>query len=353
MNILVRCIHGSHLYGLNTATSDKDYKSVFVPPLEDILLYGPNLSQNLSTKTNQLEKNTAEDVDVENFSLATFIKHLCDGEMIAVDMMHSEPRHWLESSSMWEYLRAHRKHFYTKSMRSYLGYIKKQVAKYSFKGSRLNILKDVADSINEGLEGWAYKATGSKDWIGHLKKIQSRGPKFSEVFGLLPINDHCRLVTSEGPNHIEIQFYEVFGSKYMLQDYAKNVFESISKYLNEYGKRAHLAAENEGVDWKAVSHAFRACYQAIAIYEKGGFKYPLPETDKILEVKLGKLDYKTQVEPELEKLYHKTLGLADSCNYPDRVDEKFRNDLLLNIYGYYFEDTKVFNRGISRTQEDW
>ena len=147
MNTIVRSIFGSHLYGLSTPTSDKDYKEVFVPSLRTVILNGPNANQNLTTKTEEQAKNTADDVDIEKFSLSTFVQHLCNGEMIAVDMMHTERHHWMETTPAWEYLRKHRQYFYTKNMRSYLGYIRKQVAKYSFKGSRLNILNEIIKII--------------------------------------------------------------------------------------------------------------------------------------------------------------------------------------------------------------
>lgn len=38
MKIIMETVFGSHLYGLNTPTSDKDYKGIFLPHPRDILL---------------------------------------------------------------------------------------------------------------------------------------------------------------------------------------------------------------------------------------------------------------------------------------------------------------------------
>lgn len=327
MNTLVRSIFGSRLYGLETENSDYDYKEVFVPSLEEVLLHGPAINQNISTKSGSDTKNTKEDVDTERFSIGTFIHHLVNGEMIAIDMMHSEPRHWEVAHPIWPWLVEQRAKFYTRSMKAYLGYIKKQVAKYSFKGSRLNIITAVRDQIRVGLDSY---------YFNNRTNMCQKGPRLAECIGKLDLNDHVRLVKSEGPNHIEIQFVEIFGSKYMLQDYAGNVVASLDKYLDGYGKRAHLAAENEGIDWKAVSHAFRACYQARAIYLDGGFSYPLPETDLIKKVKLGQMDYKLEVEPQLEKLHNEVLSLADNSKYPERVPQEVVDELLLSIYAHFY-----------------
>lgn len=38
MKILVKAVAGSHLFGTNTEKSDKDFKGVFLPSADDILL---------------------------------------------------------------------------------------------------------------------------------------------------------------------------------------------------------------------------------------------------------------------------------------------------------------------------
>jgi predicted nucleotidyltransferase len=50
MDILVDMVFGSHLYGTNSETSDRDYKGVFMPTREQILLQRIPHSINESTK---------------------------------------------------------------------------------------------------------------------------------------------------------------------------------------------------------------------------------------------------------------------------------------------------------------
>jgi len=59
----------------------------------------------------------------------------------------------------------------------------------------------------------------------------------------------------------------------------------------KYGKRAKMAANNEGIDWKGLSHAVRACEQVHFILENGDYKYPLVNRKFITDVKLGKIDF--------------------------------------------------------------
>lgn len=55
-NLVVRVEFGSHLYGTNTPASDHDYKSVFIPSAEDILLQRVKGSLGHKVKRNEGEK---------------------------------------------------------------------------------------------------------------------------------------------------------------------------------------------------------------------------------------------------------------------------------------------------------
>lgn len=313
---LVRSIFGSHLYGLHTATSDKDFKEVFVPSISSILLHGPNQNQNITTKLVEHTKNTSEDIDDERFSLGTFIKHLCDGEMIAIDLLHSEPIHWISYDEPWTWIIGYRKEFYTKNMRAYVGYIRKQVSKYGIKGFRLAVIENV---------------------LGILNAEKDKEAKLVTIWDKLPVdNEYTFKKKSEGPNYQNIDFYEILGKSHAAGTKIKDLQRALQGYYDNYGVRAKKAAANEGIDWKAVSHAFRACYQLITIYERGGFNYPLDNTPTILQIKLGELSYKQKVEPMLEELYGRVLELGENSKYPVSVNQAFRDNLQLEIYDYYY-----------------
>jgi hypothetical protein len=108
--------------------------------------------------------------------------------------------------------------------------------------------------------------------------------------------------------------------------------KQLQKIYNGYGERAKLAEANEGVDWKAVSHALRAGYQARDIYKYGDFEYPLKETQFLLDVKQGKLDYLSQVAPTLESLVDEIETLSAVSELPDKVDYNYWREWLLKTY---------------------
>jgi hypothetical protein len=102
-----------------------------------------------------------------------------------------------------------------------------------------------------------------------------------------------------------------------------------------YGHRAKLAEQNEGVDWKAMSHALRAGYQARDIYKMGDFSYPLKETEFLKQVKTGHLEF-SQVGNELERLVAEIEMLSENSNLPEHVDTEFWNKWLFSVYAREF-----------------
>lgn len=81
MRLLAKFIHGSHLYKLNTETSDEDYKGIYLPELEDIILGNIKDTINLSTNKSN-NKNSSDDIDYEVYSLHKWVKLLSKGEFV-------------------------------------------------------------------------------------------------------------------------------------------------------------------------------------------------------------------------------------------------------------------------------
>lgn len=312
MKKVVETVFGSHLYGMETENSDTDYKGIVLPTKEQVLLQQANFHTSESTGSGVV-KNSCEDVDKEYFSLHRFIELACKGETVAIDMLHGSNDKVVEKLPLWDYIVENRSKFYTKSMKAYIGYVKKQAAKYGVKGSKIAVLEEVinlAKTVDNG--------TGSRTVELLLSK--------------LPIGEHSTIVESEHRSSGVQTFYELCGRKYQITLKLPMFIFQLEKVYDSYGERAKLAKENKGVDWKAVSHALRAGYQAKYIYSEGGFTYPLPETEYLVKVKRGELDYLTQVQPVLEALVEEVIELSGSSDYPERVNRKFWNDFIIDVH---------------------
>jgi len=313
--LIVKLEFGSHLYGLSGPDSDRDYKGIVLPSKEDILM--GNTSFHISHSTgDDGSKNGAGDIDTEYFSLQRFLELIGKGETVAIDMLHSQEKNVVGGDALylWDHLKKGREGFYTKNMKSYIGYVRKQAAKYGVKGSRLAVLEEAMKKVDL-ISDEMFRPREDGDG-GHMVPTT-----LGSFMNSLPVSEHSGIVTATVGTKGEIQtFYELLGRKYQSTLKIGIFRQQLKNLWSSYGARAQAAKENQGVDWKAVSHAIRAGVQAKHIYEDGGFSYPLGETNFILAVKRGELDYTTEVQPILEELVDKVMMLAEVSDYPERAN---------------------------------
>ena len=309
--ILVEMKFGSHLYGLNSPTSDLDYKGVFLPTLEEMMLGKIPKSLNFNTKQDSTEKNSASDVDRELYSLQYFFELAKKGETVALDMLHAPPSAWITASTEWQYLHANRHLFYTKTLSSFVGYARTQAAKYGIKGSRLADARQVLEV---------------------LQKFPKN--KVGDILDRLPVLEHCGPETEDGRS-----FYKVCGKKLTLTATAGHYAPMVENFIKEFGERARQAETNQGVDWKAISHAFRAGYQVRAILTEGDFTYPLKETEFLKQVKTGALHFR-DVSPILETLMDELEVLSSKSTLPEKVNEEEINRVFFKCASYIIRELK-------------
>lgn len=315
MFTVMRCVFGSHLYGTNTPTSDRDYKGIFLPDKEMIFLGKIPKSYNLNTKQNQNQKNTSDDVDHEIYSLHYFVKLACEGQTGPIDMLHCPKDMLLNTSEIWEYLVKNKNKFYTKNLSAFVGYARSQAAKYGIKGSRLNDSKKVVDFLS------GCKSTD----------------RMSDVWDNLPEGEHIHKLN---PNEIgrhgsDVLLYQVCGRCIQATAKTEYALDIVKKFYENYGKRAEMAAKNLGIDWKAVSHAMRAAIQIKDIFTKGTIEYPLAQADYLKRVKGGQLSYKDEVGPALEEMMDEIEHLSKESDLPEKVDQRFWDDFIMGVIYQY------------------
>jgi len=311
--MIIKMIFGSHLYGTNTPDSDWDYKGIFMPSRRDIYLGRIPKSIRRDTKKGNTSRNTSNDVDEEIYSLHYFIKLACEGQTVAIDMLHAPPSMIWEHHPLWKELVTNRSRFYTRNLKAFVGYARKQAAKYGIRGSRLHAIGQV---------------------ISFLKKCPENC-RLADVWDDLPTGEHIHFLPPDSKT--EQPLYQVCGKKFMVRTHIRNVLESLQRSYDAYGHRAQQAKENKGIDWKAVSHAIRAAIQMQEIYTKGNIYFPLAQADLLRRIKAGKMDYTTYVAPLLENLIDNVEQLAKQSNLPDKVDRKWWDEWLISAIERYAE----------------
>lgn len=297
--LIFKSIFGSRLYGTFSENSDWDFKKIYIPCLEDVILGNFKKSTHESTKVGE-GKNSADDIETETYSIQYFLKLLLEGQTVALDLIHAKNE--IESPE-WDELYQNRHRFYTKKMEAFIGYAMHQSAKYGIKFSRIHAVRQFLDAIK------------------NVEKLSDA--KIEE-------GEHCKFVVMDSmPQQPAV---EIVGKMFALNTKSSQVIPCLEKFLQEYGKRALMAENNEGIDKKSIHHAYRSCFEVQEICETGDLKYPLRDMKKLMDIKTGNVDFKIWRE-DLENEIEKTKEMLAKSNFPDESDKRWADDYLLRLYG--------------------
>lgn len=150
MNTVVKMVFGSHLYGVDTPDSDRDYRGVYIPSADEILL--GDYRETVSECTSGMhQKNTKDDIDVNLFSLKRFIRLAVKGDIGAIDMIHAPDEMIVENSDVWRFIRNNRSKFYSANMRGMQGYLTK-TTRYMESYSNARSWKDASHALRVGYQ---------------------------------------------------------------------------------------------------------------------------------------------------------------------------------------------------------
>lgn len=304
---IVKMIFGSHLYGTSTKNSDTDLKEVYLPTWEQITL-GKIETRSVTSTGKNTSKNTSNDVDIEKMSLHKFIKLALEGQTMAFDMMHAPDNMLIVSSPIWEEIVKNKQKFYSKNINAFVGYVITQAAKYGIKGSRLDSAKCVLD------------------WLEQQPKTEKIKNCDLKTF---PLTEHSKLIINNPP-----EYFSVCGKKILLTFSVQYAYGIVSSFYDKYGERAKRASVNDGIDWKAISHAFRIANQVRELFTTGTMTMPRPEAKFLIEVKLGQHSY-NDIIGKLENLVCEIKELRNKSDFPDYPDQEFWNNFITRIVEEY------------------
>jgi hypothetical protein len=115
-----------------------------------------------------------------------------------------------------------------------------------------------------------------------------------------------------------------------------NVIGALKKLVEKYGHRAKKAQEQE-VDWKALSHAIRIAYQATEILGAQELRFPLEIADYLLAVKRGRVEFEDAVH-SFEMLNTTMDKLLETTKLPSKtpeLKEEFEVWLITYLKSFY------------------
>lgn len=314
--IIVEAVAGSNLFGTNTPQSDTDYKGVYLPDPADILLQ--NVKNSISIKTNNTDsRNNCTDIDCEYYAFNKFMRMLQEGQTVAIELLFTPESQIITKTRLWDYIASLRHRFIHKNVSAFVGYCKTQANKYGVKGSRMGDIKCAIDKFKS-------KNGRLKDHWGAIKELANDRENIELI--QLPLNKNTQNILIEHISICSRNFNENVRVEYML--------EALNKIYAKYGHRAQLAEKNQGIDWKALSHAVRVCYQAIELLREHKLTLPLPNAmrDVVLDIKLGKMDFTNEVQPLLESLVELVKVEEQISTLPSELDSEYINTIICDVY---------------------
>ncbi len=323
MKSIVRIKFGSHLFGTATPKSDIDYKSVFIPAARDILLQRVKGSVSSQRPKAEGEKNYAGEIDEGAYSLQKYLGLVAEGQTVALDMLFAPDWAWVaDPFPEWFEIQRNRSRLLTRKSAAFIGYCRQQANKYGIKGSRVAAARQALAILDVAL-----------DTLGTTAKLAEIEPMISStVYGA----EHTALLDIEGATDIHgvkrtVRHWEVCNRKLPLTQTIKASAEIMRRLVGEYGHRALQAERQEGVDWKALSHAVRVATEAIELLASGSITFPAPNAAHLLAIKTGALTYQ-EVAAEIDELLPAVEAAAERSQLPDVPDYAWIDGFVAEVY---------------------
>jgi len=309
MREIVKVLCGSHLYGTDLEGSDKDYKSVFIPPAKDILLQ--------RVQDAMPREGGAEDLEL--WSLQKFLRLLCEGQTVAMDLLFA-PRelHQMTPHPEWLAIQENRSRFVSKNCRAFVGYCRQQASKHVVKQERMRAVDNAVQYFLSAVEKIANPGAVKIRELENLERFVAGNP-FTELLSL------------ETAHKTELKHLSICETMIPVTASVKLALATYERKAQEYGARARAAEQMDGSDWKSLYHAVRVAHEAMELMATGKLTFPRPEKDLLLEIRLGKLPLEAvqdMIEENLERVEKAVLV----SSLPEKPDYAFADNLVEVFY---------------------
>lgn len=317
MQELIKGVFGSRLYGTNIATSDTDYKWLFMPSARDILL--SNIPNTIPSNTsNDYVANTADDTDCEGFSLKYFMFLLSKGQTFAVEYLFLPKQAIIGSiHPCIQELFNNKERLVSKQIAPFIGYTRKQASKYCIKSERMEAARLCMEFFKETVPSHQILF-----YVNSFKELCFQNP-FIEFLD----RDSVEIKT-----HKVMDMISCCGRKLPITASCKRAFDMCLELYNDYGARAKTAKNNNNIDWKALYHALRIPQEAKDLLTEGRLIFPRPDAKLLLKVRNGDFSY-LEVSDMLEKITEEVEGLLLTSSLRENVDQQWIDDYL--YYWHY------------------
>lgn len=322
--VLYCTMSGSKLYGTDNPNSDFDFKAVFAPSQEDVLLKKDLVYFDYDTNKSK-EKNSNEDVDMSLSSVYKFVDELKQSETGATDVLFSmfrEDTQVYADETFVSEMKANYQAFANKNMKAFVGYALGQSQRFGVKGARYAELDKFVALLDDMSQGHPER------------KLKTLFPVFEKYF---KDNDkkYLKMVMAPGARGTgtpkKIPYVSVLGKLYEGNVTFLYTLERVRKMHSQFGNRTRsIAKTTEKTDFKALSHALRVAYEVEELLETNFITFPLLKAKEVLEVKEGRVDTQVAVE-EVTRVLDRVDELLLSTSLPDKANEAYCDEVKLKF----------------------
>lgn len=316
VELLYLTLFGSELYGTATpGKSDMDMRGIFLPSLKSLALGAAPKSLHFSTGDSE-HKNSSSDMDIDLWSVQHWLlKLLPAGDTGACDVLFSPSNAvctmYRDSRLDAVFMNPDRV-LDAKNCRGYADYSLGQAKKYGIKGSRLGALRQVHKWVT---------GNAALDSMARFASV------LDELVSACGDGRYCtRVDTEQGPG------LQLCGKIHVGGIRIREFVQRVESDMEKYGARAIEAEKNQGLDFKALSHALRAFDQMEELYTTGRIVFPLATRERILRVKRGEIPW-VDLEPMILQRLAEIDGMREASAMALAYDRSFAEQQIWSCYG--------------------
>lgn len=313
-------IYGSKLFGTDHPNSDTDYKGIFIPHREDVLLKRD--IEHYTYTTNTQDKNQKQDIDLQLYSIYKWFNLLKKGETGALDLLFSlfrEDTQIFNDPRFTTQIKENYQRFYNRHLHSFIGYCVGQSKMYNVKGKRFNELHDFVTYFKR------LCITRPSD------KLEKYFPDIEKIFA----QQHYKYVkfikasiVRGNQAYKEGRYVELLGKRFAGSVTVAYFTEKITTMETQFGNRSRDAAK--GVDFKALSHAVRVINEVEELIDDGYITFPLKNRAYITSIKEGNESLE-EVMAYIDHTLDSVQKKLEESTLPEKSDEAFIDALILDL----------------------
>lgn len=338
--IILECISGSKVYGLDTPDSDTDIKGVFMLP--KAIFFGLNYIPQVSNESN----------DIVFYEFGRFMELLSQNNPNILELLSTPEQAVLYRHPLLEAIRPGL--FLSKLCRNTFGkFALSQIRKARglnkkilnpLSGERKSVLNFCYVNYGQGavplqtyleIKGWQQEQCGLVN-IPHMKDIyglyHSEEPLFNGIARSHDANEVCLSPIPKDHSQVALLYFNRDGYSTYCKEYRE--YQDWVERRNET-RYENTQRHGKNYDTKNMMHVFRLLEMAIEIGREKKINVRRPDRDFLLEIKTGKYAYDELLNRAADKQLEMEKAF-EQADLPEKPDIERINELTWRIRDRFY-----------------